>query len=209
MAEYFTIAAPCEAETRVKDSRFIAWLTPAQSREQAEDCIAERSKRFTGATHNCFALRIGTGNALLAYANDAHEPAGSAGRPMLQVLETHKLTNVAAVVTRYFGGTKLGIGGLVRAYGNALRAAVAAANLMPLLDTRKFRLVYQYSDSAVLEKALHQCGARVSSGTFGAEVQRLVEVPEEHAEEFQRLVQEASAGRVAAHAIAGEASLLS
>ncbi len=196
MAEYFTIAAACEAETRVKDSRFIAWLVPAQSREQAEARIAARAKQFADATHNCCAFRVGMEARLVAYANDAHEPAGTAGRPMLQVLEARKLTNLAAVVTRYFGGTKLGIGGLIRAYSGAVQAAVEAAALLPLIPMQTFQLSYQYAESANVERALRKYGAHALHGEFGGEVSRLVEVKAENAEAFRLYLGETSAGRV-------------
>ncbi|NUO80484.1 YigZ family protein [candidate division KSB1 bacterium] len=202
MVEYFTITAACEAETRVKNSRFIAWLVPAQSREQAEACIAARSKLFADATHNCYAFRLGMEDHLLAYANDAHEPAGTAGRPMLQVLEARKLTNLAAVVTRYFGGTKLGIGGLIRAYSGALQAAVEAAALLPLIPMRTFQLSYQYAESASVERALRKYGAHALHGEFGGEVSRLVEVQAVSAEAFMQYLLESSAGRVVITAIA-------
>lgn len=202
MSEYFTPLVPCEVETRVKDSRFLAWLAPAQSKAEAETHIAVRSHAFLDATHNCYAFRVGMGAQLLAYANDAHEPAGSAGRPMLQVLEARKLTNIAAVVTRYFGGTKLGIGGLRRAYGGALQAAVAVAQLRPLIQTRTFEVLHQYADSASVDKALRRFDATVLQNEFGEHVQRRVTVRAEDAEEFLMVLRDLSAGRVLMHEIA-------
>lgn len=161
--------------------------------------VAARSKLFADATHNCYAYRLGTGAQLLAYANDAHEPAGTAGRPMLQVLESRKLTNVVAVVTRYFGGTKLGLGGLMRAYGGVLQAAVTIAQLQPLIPSRTFELHYQYHDSASVEKVLRKFEAAVLHNEFDAHVCRRVAVPAHHAEEFCALLRELSAGRVQIH----------
>lgn len=196
MSTYSTIAVACCAETRVKDSRFIAWLSPAASRAQAEELLAARAKEFSEATHNCYAYRLGMAEQLLAYANDAHEPSGSAGRPMLQVLEARKLTNVLAVVTRYFGGTKLGVGGLMRAYSGAVQAALAVATLLPLIRTTSFQLTYQYTDSANVESVLRKFDARVVANDFGVEVQRCIEVHAEHAETFVFELNERCAGRV-------------
>lgn len=181
----------------MKDSRFIAWVAPVQSRAQAEELLAARIKDFSDATHNCYVFRIGMGERLLAYANDAHEPAGTAGRPMLQVLEARKLTNLLAVVTRYFGGTKLGVGGLIRAYSGALQAVFETAPLQPLIHTRKFQLHYQYSDSASVEKVLRKFEANVLQNDFAVEIRRGVEVRAERAEEFAFLLKELSGGRVA------------
>ena len=196
MSAFFTLAAACSAETRVKDSRFIAWLTPAQSRAQAEELLAARAKEFSDATHNCYAYRLGMEEQLLAYANDAHEPAGSAGRPMLQVLESRKLTNVLAVVTRYFGGTKLGVGGLMRAYSGAVQAVIEAATLLPFIRKSSLQLTYQYADSANVESVLRKFEAHVLANDFGLEVQRRIEVRAEQTEEFAFELNERCAGRV-------------
>lgn len=196
MAEYFTIPAAHETETRVKDSRFIAWLAPAASRAQAEELFAARAQEFSDATHNCYAFRLGMDESLLAYANDAREPAGTAGRPILQALETRKLTNVLAVVTRYFGGTKLGVGGLIRAYGGAVQAALANATLLPLLPTSSFHLDYHYSESAHVESVLRRFEAKPLAHDFGARVQRRVAVAADQAEEFALALNERCAGRV-------------
>jgi uncharacterized YigZ family protein len=197
MAELFTIAAASEAELRAKDSRFLAWLAPVDARAHAEELIAKRSQRYADATHNCFALRVGSGDQLLARSSDAQEPAGTAGRPILQALESHRLTNIVAVVTRYFGGTKLGIGGLIRAYAAATHAAIAKTVLIPVFASQAYRLIYQYHDSSGIEKALHKFALKLSEADFGSEIKRVVEIRAEHAEEFESSLQEASAGRVA------------
>ncbi len=192
----YTIAAACEAEVRVKDSRFVAWLAPAQSREQAEALIAGRAQQFADARHNCHAFRLGVGEALLAHSSDAQEPAGSAGRPMLQALAAHRLTNLVAVVSRYFGGTKLGIGGLMRAYSGAVQAAIAQAKLVPLIRTHRLLLTYRYQHSAAVEKALHQYHAEILQSDFGAQINRLVAVRLEVVEDFCASLKEWSSGRV-------------
>lgn len=161
--------------------------------------VTARTELFADATHNCYAYRLGIGAQLLAYANDAHEPTGTAGRPMLQVLQAHKLTNVVAVVTRYFGGTKLGLGGLIRAYAGALQAAVARAQVQPLIPTRTFELSYQYDDSASVEKVLRKFEALVQHNEFDAHVRRRVAVSAPKAEAFCALLRELSAGRVLIH----------
>ncbi len=192
----YTIAAACEAELRVKDSRFIAWLVPAQSREQAEALIAGRAQQFADARHNCHAFRLGLGEQLIAHSSDAQEPSGSAGRPMLQALAAHQLTNLVAVVSRYFGGTKLGIGGLMRAYSGAVHAVIAQAKLVPLIRTQRLQVTYPYQHSAVVEKALHQYHAEILQSDFGAEINRLVAVRLEVEEAFCASLKEWSGGRV-------------
>lgn len=196
MSQFYTIASACESELRVKDSRFIAWLTPAATRELAEDLICERSRQFRDARHNCHALRVGCDAQLIALASDAQEPSGSAGRPMLQALESHHLTNIAAVVTRYFGGTKLGVGGLMRAYGGAVQAAIAHATLLPIFATCRFELRYSYQLSGIVDRVLHQFEAGIIKSEFGIEVNREIEILAERAPEFGLVLNELSAGRV-------------
>jgi uncharacterized YigZ family protein len=118
------------AETRVEhmagNSRFIATIGPAFSVAEARAFIGRVRAEFADATHNVPAYVIGHGQSTVAHCHDDGEPSGTAGRPMLAVLQGSGLGDVALVVTRYFGGTKLGTGGLVRAYGDAARAALAA-----------------------------------------------------------------------------------
>lgn len=196
MNEYFTIAAPIAAEFKAKDSTFIAFLQPVASRQDAETCIAERSREFRDATHNCYAFRVGFDERLIAKSSDAGEPAGTAGRPILQMLERRHLTNVAAVVTRYFGGTKLGTGGLVRAYSAATAAAIDSAVLAPIFSKQKFRLQYSYAQTAAVQKVLRSMAAETLQESFAAEVSQIIAVRMPHGEETQHRLREACAGKI-------------
>lgn len=113
-------------ETRVSNSRFIATLAPAFTVEEARAFIQRIRAEFSDATHNVPAFVIGHGDSVTTHCSDAGEPSGTAGRPMLAVLQGSGLGDAVVVVTRYFGGTKLGTGGLVRAYSGAVRAVVDA-----------------------------------------------------------------------------------
>lgn len=119
-------AAETRVELRVVNSRFIATIAPAFSVEEARAFIARIKAEFPDATHNVPAYVIGHGQSTTAHCHDDGEPSGTAGRPALAVLQGSGLGDVVMVVTRYFGGTKLGTGGLVRAYGDAVREALAA-----------------------------------------------------------------------------------
>lgn len=137
-----TIGAPVRHEVVVTRSRFIADVSPAVSIEAADAVVAAARKEFWDARHHCSALVIGP-SAETQRSNDDGEPAGTAGAPVLAVLRGSGLTDVVAVVTRYFGGTLLGAGGLVRAYGGAVSAAL---ELAPRLD----RIVMSRHDVVVL-----------------------------------------------------------
>ena len=119
-------AAETRVELTVVNSRFIATIAPAFSVDEARAFVSRVRAEFADASHNVPAYVIGHGAATIAHCHDDGEPSGTAGRPMLAVLQGSGLGDVALVVTRYFGGTKLGTGGLVRAYGDAARAALAA-----------------------------------------------------------------------------------
>lgn len=118
-------AAETRIELRVVNSRFITTIAPAFSVEEARDFIARIKAEFVDASHNVPAYVIGHGQSTTAHCHDDGEPSGTAGRPMLAVLQGSGLGDVVVVVTRYFGGTKLGTGGLVRAYGDAVREVLA------------------------------------------------------------------------------------
>ena len=128
--EFKTIMAEVSGEIVIKGSRFIAHATPVSVQSAAAEFIASISQRFHDATHNCFAWKIGLSDAAVFRFSDAGEPSGAAGRPILQAAETRDLTNLAVVVTRYFGGTKLGTGGLIRAYSAATLAALEQAEII-------------------------------------------------------------------------------
>src|SRR5690606_5481957 len=124
MSRYKIPAAETRAEIRVSNSRFIATAAPVFSVEEARAFVARVKAEFVDATHNVPAYLVGHGPAVTAHCNDDGEPSGTAGRPALAVLQGSGLGDIAVVVTRYFGGTKLGTGGLVRAYGDAVKAVL-------------------------------------------------------------------------------------
>jgi len=119
--KYFIPAGPAEAVLRVVNSRFIASLSPTFSVEEARNFHKNIRLRFPDAIHHVPAFVIGHGRSIITHCSDDGEPSGTAGRPALAVLQGSGLGDVAVVVTRYFGGTKLGTGGLVKAYGDAVR----------------------------------------------------------------------------------------
>lgn len=116
---YYTVKRSVRIINKVKDSKFYASVSRASSREEAEEFVNRIKEEFTDATHNVSAYKIGWGDGAVKMADDDGEPAGSSGLPVLQAIEGFGVTNTVVVVTRYFGGTKLGIGGLIRAYGQS------------------------------------------------------------------------------------------
>ena len=136
--------APARAEILVANSRFIASLAPADSTEAARAYIAAIRQELPDATHHVPAFILGGGNATTEYCSDDGEPSGTSGRPLLAVLKGSGLGNAVVVVTRYFGGTLLGTGGLVKAYTEAGKAVLATARRAALVETHRVSLTLPY-----------------------------------------------------------------
>lgn len=152
---YRTLASPGRAELKRKGSRFIAQALSVETTEAAESCIeAVRAERHQ-ATHHCTAYRIHPSGDVFRY-NDDGEPTGTAGPPILQQIDGRDLTNTLVIVTRYYGGTKLGTGGLVRAYGDATAAALNAASITESVVRTPVAVTFDYDDTAAAEQVLRQ-----------------------------------------------------
>lgn len=132
MIKYLTIKNNIETEIVVKKSKFIATLIKVNSKEQAELEIQNMKKKYFNARHNCIAYRILENGTINERFSDDGEPSGTAGSPMLNILQKNNLTNILIVVTRYFGGILLGTGGLVRAYSDSLQKAIEKSELLEL-----------------------------------------------------------------------------
>ncbi|MBW1813930.1 MAG: YigZ family protein [Deltaproteobacteria bacterium] len=126
MDDYYVPASLLSLESRVVNSKFIATISPAFSVEEAKIFINNVNKKYADATHNVPAYIIGHGSSLISHCSDNGEPSGTAGRPALSVLKGSGLGDTVLVISRYFGGTKLGTGGLVKAYGDSAREIIAA-----------------------------------------------------------------------------------
>ncbi|MGB7481368.1 MAG: YigZ family protein [Burkholderiaceae bacterium] len=176
----YQLAAPASAEIEVKKSRFIGWLYPLATRAEARARLAELRAQHPHAVHVCWAL-ICEGDSGL---DDDGEPSGTAARPMYNVLAHKDLFNVLAVVVRYWGGTKLGAGGLARAYGQAISEAVRAAQLVPVEALCERRLVLPFADESTLRRYCEQAGVTVREASYGEAVTLTVAIKASQAEAF-------------------------
>jgi uncharacterized YigZ family protein len=195
---FLTLAAPAEAQTRVKASVFLALAAPVETEEAARAVLAAREKEHWDASHHCSAWRLRSG---ASRASDAGEPSGSAGAPILAAIEGAGLTDVMVVVTRWFGGTKLGVGGLVRAYGDAAAEALAAAPRRVGTRAARLRVRYPYAHTAAVMRALERAFAEdVEHGYADSGDAGVVEmsVPAGAEAAFADELREATAGAVAA-----------
>ena len=142
--EYRTISQDGQVQEEIKKSRFICHAKRVYSEEEARDFIAAIKKEHYKATHNCSAFIVGEKSEIKRTSDDG-EPSGTAGVPMLGVMENHQLTNVCFVVTRYFGGIKLGAGGLIRAYAGSVALAIKEIGLIEIKEQAGLRLKMSYS----------------------------------------------------------------
>lgn len=150
MRLYTTVLGPGSAEQIIEKSRFICYVSPAESREEAEEFFAAIKKKHKDATHNVPAMVIGD-KMQIQWASDDGEPQGTSGAPMVQMLVSAGITNVAVVVTRYFGGIKLGTGGLVRAYTSSLKLGLEAAGTGGVYENEMIRYELDYGAYSKLE----------------------------------------------------------
>jgi uncharacterized YigZ family protein len=154
---YLTIARDGAAEIEIKRSRFICAVKRVESEEDARAFIEETRKRHWDARHNCSAFVLGS-DGQVARSNDDGEPAGTAGAPMLEVLRGAGVSDVVAVVTRYFGGILLGAGGLVRAYGDSVRAAIDEVGVLRRDRVDLFEIAVDHAQAGRLENDLRARG---------------------------------------------------
>jgi uncharacterized YigZ family protein len=190
---YRTVAGRGRAGFEVRGSRFIGHVAPARSVAEAEAFVEEVRAEYADATHNVPAYRV-RADPLREWASDDGEPSGSAGKPALNVLQGEAVENVVVVVTRYFGGTELGVGGLVRAYGRAVKAPLDEAGLVERVPRERFTVTVDYDDSGSVRGLLESAGVEFEAD-YGAAVEFDVRAPVEDAPTLRDRIRSATSGR--------------
>lgn len=175
---YKTFKEDGQVEEEIKKSRFICQAKRVETEEEARAFIAQVKKEHYKATHNCSAFVLGEKSQIKRSSDDG-EPSGTAGVPILGVLEQHEATNVCLVVTRYFGGVKLGAGGLIRAYAGSAAQAVREIGLVEVKELTGMEIVLSYSHYQDLEGFLSSKGLLLADTQFSDQVQALVYLDEE------------------------------
>lgn len=191
---YKIIAYGGTGEIEEKKSRFIAQVAAVATEEEALAFIEARRKRFWDARHNCYAYVLGESAQTVRFSDDG-EPAGTAGRPILEVLLNSGIRNLVVVVTRYFGGVLLGTGGLVRAYTKAAQAGLAASEVRTMQYGYEIDLVTDYNGIGKIQYLLGQRGISVEAD-YTEQVTVKIRIPFEDKDAIMREVTEATAGRV-------------
>ena len=191
-------AATARVTTTALNSRFLATAAHTPTVESAKELIAAVRAEMPDATHHCYAFLVGYGASVIAGMSDDGEPAGTAGRPMLAVLRGADLGDVTVVVTRYFGGTLLGTGGLVRAYGGCAAACLRLADKRPWVPLLQAAFDCTFAELPRLRARLAELSATVSEDGFHAEGARLiVQAPEAATAQASAVVSDLTRGRVA------------
>jgi uncharacterized YigZ family protein len=190
---YRTLAGPGRAEFTVQGSEFVGHVRPVETVAEAEAFVAEIETEYADATHNVPAYRV-RASPFREYSSDDGEPSGSAGKPALNVLQGQDLENVAVVVTRYYGGTNLGVGGLVRAYGQAVKDAVADAGVVEEVPHERLGVTVDYDDSGTVRGLLESVGVAFDAD-YGERVTFEVRVPVAEASDLRDRIRSATSGR--------------
>ena len=194
MSETFrTVAGRGQARFEIRGSEFIGHVAPARTVDAAESFIEEVREEYDDATHNVPAYRV-RADPLREWASDAGEPTGSAGKPALNVLQGEGAENVVAVVTRYFGGTELGVGGLARAYGRAVKEALDGAGVVERAPHEQFSVTVSYDDSGSVRSLLESSGVEFEAA-YEAEVRFEVRSPVADAAALRDRIRSATSGR--------------
>ena len=194
MQSYKTVKQYGEGEIEEKKSRFLGKVKPVSAEEEAIAFIESIKKQYWDARHNCYAFIIGENSESIRCSDDG-EPSGTAGKPMLEVLQNNGLKNVVAVVTRYFGGTLLGTGGLVRAYTQATQAALEEAQVATMTLMSVLAIKTDYNAVGKIKYMFAQADILVQNEEYGVDVTITIAVPLSEKEAMQKKIVEATNGK--------------
>jgi uncharacterized YigZ family protein len=205
---YLIPAQETRTELKISNSRFIATVAPVFSVEAARDFISRIKAEFSDASHNVPAFVVGHGASTNAHCSDDGEPSGTAGRPALMVLQGSGLGDVAVVVTRYFGGTKLGTGGLVKAYGDSVKAVLEILPVAEKVATHTVLLALPYTLFEQVKLLVVGENGRILDEDFAADVTLTVQFLQASFPAFQEKLRELSHGQLQAEIVASDAETI-
>ena len=180
-------AAPVDREIIINKSRFITWLRPVTNRDDAMAVVEQARAQYPDASHHCYAYLLGSPASAQAAMNDDGEPSGTAGKPIFNVIQHKGLSDVLVVVTRYFGGVKLGAGGLVRAYAAAAESVLAEVERVEHIPHFNARLELDFSLEQRLRHWADQHQGQVLDVQYGQQVGLMLSAPREHLPDLEAL----------------------
>jgi len=179
-----TINMACEIEDVIKKSRFIGFIYPCQSEAEIVECLEKLRSEHPGANHIVFAYRIKTEAGIISRFYDAGEPSGTAGKPVYSYIEGYDLINVLVVVVRYFGGIKLGAGGLTRAYGQSAKHAIEAAEILDFIEYALVEFILDYKQFQSFEYHLPKFSGKIIDKEFAGQITLHAQLPIAEVENF-------------------------
>ncbi len=192
---YWTLDGAGTAETKVKGSRFLGFVCPVQTRNEVETHLQRIRKKYYDATHHCYAFRIGAGGEDFR-ASDGGEPTGTAGKPILDAIDGQNLTDVFCLITRYFGGTKLGTGGLARAYGDCAAITLGAVKRIQKFVNISSWLTFPYKLTGTVMSILSARECQIAETRYSEDTKMLIQIRMSQREALMRQLKEATAGKI-------------
>jgi uncharacterized YigZ family protein len=194
--EYLTIKSLVRDKIKIESSIFITTAVPVDSEETAKEWIQKISREFHDATHNCYAWRIKDHHKEIEKYSDAGEPRGTAGKPILSAIESEELHNVLVVVTRYYGGIKLGTGGLSRAYRSSAQDALKKAMKIAGWITSDIKLSYPVNMTGKVQLVFSKYGVRTLDSSFDEQAEVKIQIRSSWSDRLKRALIEATNGQV-------------
>lgn len=192
---YFTVDRPAAHEIKIKGSRFIGSVHPVHNTGQIHSFLEQVAKSFVHASHHCYAYRLGLNSDSFRYSDDG-EPSGTAGKPIFEALRGRELTNTLCIVTRYFGGTKLGTGGLIRAYGRCAAETLDMSGKVLQHLHKHIRLTFTYALTGAVMSVVSQSDSDIVDTEYGELTHLTLKVRVSLAEDLIRQLIDVSAGQI-------------
>jgi uncharacterized YigZ family protein len=193
--EYLTVEKHGYAEIIEKRSKFIANVFPIQNEQEALEKLDELRSKYSDASHNVYAYVLG-GENIISRFSDAGEPQGTAGLPILNIIKNQGLEDILIVVTRYFGGTLLGTGGLVKAYSQAAKEGINSGCIIKRHACKKISIQFKYQFLDIIQREIHKNGHKIMESNFEENINLMVAIPIENVEEFCKSILNAASGEV-------------
>lgn len=195
--EFYTIKDKKKSEIKVKGSTFIGSACPIESREHAEQFLASIQKKYFDATHHCYAYRAGIESNLSFRYHDDGEPSGTAGKPIYQVITGRKLTNLIIVATRYYGGTKLGTGGLARAYSDCAVDVITYCDIIKRIIYKNVRVQFPYDETSVVMRQIDLFEAKITETKYDIQTEMMISIRAGETERFCSQLVDLTRGKIA------------
>jgi len=194
--KFSTLSAPAKSILKIKGSKFLGFAFPVDNEEEINTILTSLRKQYYDATHHCYAWQLGCGQTMSFRYHDDGEPSGTAGKPIHMTIARHELTNILVVSVRYFGGTKLGTGGLARAYGQSAAETLDAAKIVDVEKGIHLRFTCSYEQHPILMHVLNEHHIISLKQDFGRDVTLDAELDEQEVLQLLEKVKDATNGNV-------------